>query len=113
MTVVLPLSDLRTSPAACLFEGGRRAGVEISMYVTTFGPGEGPSPHLHPYPEVFLVEEGEATFTVAGDPLVVGAGHVVVVPAHTAHGFRNSGGGTLRLVSIHPSGTVLQTRVEG
>lgn len=37
------------------------------------------------------------------------AGHIVVVPAETAHGFKNAGDTLLRVVSVHPSPTVRQS----
>ena len=43
--------------AAALFQGGNE--VAISIFVTEFERGQGPSLHLHPpYPEVFLVQTG-------------------------------------------------------
>ncbi len=100
---------MRTSPTACLFEGRDAAGVEVSVFVTDTPPGKGPPLHVHPYPEVFVVSAGEATFTVGEQELRVGAGHVVVVPAETPHGFKNFGEEDLHVVSIHPSGEVRQT----
>ena len=58
---------------------------------------------------MFVVQTGTATFTVGGDELVVPGGHIVVVPAQTPHGFEGAGDDTLRVVSVHPSGTVEQT----
>jgi quercetin dioxygenase-like cupin family protein len=37
--------------------------------------------HTHPYEEVFVTLEGEATFTVGEDTIEVGAGQIVVAPA--------------------------------
>jgi quercetin dioxygenase-like cupin family protein len=99
--------DFRSSPAAVLFEG-RDAGVELSLFVTTFAPGRGPDLHVHPYPELFLVEEGTARFTVDGEHGLVESGHLVVAPAAAPHRFENAGPGTLRVVSVHPSGKVVQ-----
>ena len=65
-------------------------------------PGKGPRVHRHPYPEVFIVRAGEATFRVDGAEHAARAGHVLVVPAGAAHGFRNSGSETLEVISIHP-----------
>lgn len=79
------------------------------MFVTTYDRGQGVGLHVHPYPEVFVVETGTATFTVGDDELTVAADHVVVVPADTPHGFRGAGDDTLRVVSVHPSGTVEQS----
>ena len=41
--------------------------------------------------------------------LTVTAGHIVVAPARTPHGFKNPGDDTLRVVSVHPSPMVQQT----
>ena len=108
--VVRSVEELRRNPVSALFEG-RRDGVELSVFVTTFGPGDGPRLHRHPYAELFLVEEGEARFDVGGEGCEVGAGSFVVVPPETAHRFENSGAGALRVLSIQPSGEVQQTLV--
>lgn len=106
---ILPLSELARSPRAALFEGARHGdGVPISMFVTRYARGEGPSLHRHPYAEVFLVQEGEATFTVGEQELRVEAGNVVVVDPETPHGFVGAGDGILRVVSVHPSPAVVQ-----
>jgi quercetin dioxygenase-like cupin family protein len=108
------LESLRTSPAACLFEGGRHgAGVALSVYVTTWRRGQGPSLHRHPYAEVFFVERGEAVFSVAGEERRVGAGHVAVVEPETPHRFHNDADEPLRVLSVHPSPEVVQVNLEG
>lgn len=107
MATVIRLADLARSPAAALFEGGD--DVAISIFVTEFERGHGPSLHLHPYPEVFVVERGAAAFTVGDDELAVTAGHIVVVPAQTPHAFQGAGDGKVRVLSIQPSGTIEQT----
>ncbi len=107
MPTVIAIDDLRRSPTAALFEGGDE--VATSIFVTQYERGQGPSLHLHPYAEVFVVHAGTAAFTVGDGELTVAAGHIVVVPAQTPHGFRGAGDDTLRVVSVHPSGTVEQT----
>ena len=92
-----------------LFQG--RAEVPVSIFVTEYQRGQGPALHMHPYPEVFVVRTGTAVFTVGDDELTVTAGHIVVVPAQTPHGFKGAGDDTLRVVSVHPSGTVEQTNL--
>jgi len=107
---VVAIEDLRRSPRAALFEGGDQA--DVSIFVTTYANGEGPDQHLHPYPEVFVVEAGTATFLVDGEEYEVGAGHIVVVPPETSHGFKNGSGETLHVLGIHPSPAVIQTDLE-
>jgi quercetin dioxygenase-like cupin family protein len=110
MPTVIPIEDLRRSASSVLFEG--RDDVAVSVFVTEFERGRGPSLHVHPYPEVFLVESGTGAFTVGDDELILTGGNVVVVPADTPHCFSGAGDDTLRVVSIHPSGTVEQTWLE-
>lgn len=107
MARVIPLEDLRRSPTASLFEGGEE--VHVSVFVTEYERGQAVPLHLHPYPEVFVVETGTATFTAGDDELTVTAGHIVVVPAETPHAFAGAGDDTLRVVSVHPSGKTQQT----
>ena len=107
MPTIRPIEELRRSPTAALFEGGDEIGV--SMFITRYPEGQGPDLHLHPYPEAFVVEEGTARFTVDDETIEVGAGHVVVVPAETPHGFKCAGDEELRVVSVHPSRQVEQT----
>ena len=107
MVTVIPVEELRRSPTAALFEGGE--DVAASIFVTEYPRGRGPDLHLHPYAEVFVVLAGTALFTVGEDEVPVAAGHVVVVPERTPHGFKGAGDDTLRVVSVHPSGRVEQT----
>ena len=107
MASVIPIDDLRRSPTAALFEGGDE--IPTSVFVTAYERGQGPDLHLHPYPELFVVHAGTAVFTAGDEELTVAAGHIVVVPAETPHGFKNPGGDTLRVVSVHPSPRVEQT----
>jgi quercetin dioxygenase-like cupin family protein len=107
VATVVPIEDLRRSATAALFQG--RDEIPVSIFVTAYERGQGPDLHFHPYAEAFVVQAGTATFTVADDELVVAAGHVVVVPPETVHGFKCATDDTLRVVSVHPSPTVRQT----
>ncbi len=107
MATVTPIEDLRRSPTAALFQGGDE--IAASIFVTAYERGQGPDLHVHPYPEVFVVQAGTARFTAGDEELVVAAGHIVTVPADTPHGFKGAGDDTLRVVSVHPSGRVQQT----
>ena len=104
------LSDLALAETVFLFEG-REHGAQISFFVVRFPPGRGPGAHRHPYEETFVVQAGEATFTVDGEAVVARAGEIVVVPAGTAHGFVAGGESELSLVSIHPSDHIVQERL--
>jgi mannose-6-phosphate isomerase-like protein (cupin superfamily) len=66
-------------------------------------PGGGPKLHRHPYEEVFIVQEGTATFTAGDETVEVKGGQGVVVPARVAHNFVNSGEERLRQVDMHAS----------
>lgn len=107
---VIPIDELRVSATAALFESGRD-DLPVSIFVTEHARGQGPVLHVHPYPEVFVVQTGTARFTAGGEEVVVAAGNIVVVPAHTPHAFRCDADDTLRVVSVHPSPTVQQTNL--
>lgn len=102
MVRVVDWKALRGSgPTNFLFRGGEHeAGV--CVFVVDFAPGDGPRLHRHPYEEVFVVHQGQATFTAGGETLEAGIGQVVVVPAGVPHRFVNGGQEHLRLTSIHP-----------
>jgi mannose-6-phosphate isomerase-like protein (cupin superfamily) len=52
---------------------------------------------------VFIMQEGEGTFVVGDEELVVRAGEVAIVPPDTPHKFVNSDDGPPRQVDIHVS----------
>jgi quercetin dioxygenase-like cupin family protein len=81
--------------------GAEHGGIPFSVILVHSKPGVGPKLHRHPYPEIFIVESGEATFQLGNETIVVPGGHVVVGPPDVPHGFVNSGSGELRLVAIH------------
>jgi mannose-6-phosphate isomerase-like protein (cupin superfamily) len=93
------------------FEGYRYGDVDVSFFLVDCPPGGGPVLHTHPYEEVFVMLEGEATFTVGDDAIEVSAGQIVVAPAGVPHKFVNSGSGPLRQVDIHPSGRIRQVDI--
>jgi mannose-6-phosphate isomerase-like protein (cupin superfamily) len=98
---VIPESELNSSNYSRDLVGADHGGLDVSLIFVEAPPGSGPSLHRHPYDEVFIVHEGEGTFTLGDEESLVGAGTVVIVPAGTPHGFVNSGGVTLRLTAIH------------
>jgi mannose-6-phosphate isomerase-like protein (cupin superfamily) len=100
---VIPFSALDPSEHSHEFIGAEHGDVPFSVILIHTGPGGGPAVHSHPYAEVFIVEAGEATFTLGTEQVVVPAGNVVVGPPDAAHGFTNTGSGELRITSIHGS----------
>ena len=99
--LVIPFDELDHGSEAHDFVGEEHGNVPFSVILVHTKPGGGPAVHRHPYPEVFIVEAGEATFQLGDERAVVSEGHVVVGPSDVPHGFMNSGAGELRLVAIH------------
>jgi mannose-6-phosphate isomerase-like protein (cupin superfamily) len=83
--------------------GADHGGAGVCVIFVNAPPGGGPSLHKHPYEELFIVLEGEATFVAGDKELRARAGDVVIVPPDTAHAFTNSGEGPLRQIDIHVS----------
>ena len=103
MTRVINMDELPHSKTVHTFEGYRYGDANVSFFLVDLPPGSGPGLHKHPYEEVFVVQEGEATFTVRDATLEVTGEQIVVVPAGVPHKFVNSGSGGLRQISIHTS----------
>ena len=97
------LDELPVSSIAREFVGADHGGVGVCIIFVDAPPGRGPGLHKHPYEEVFIVQEGQVTFVVAGDEIQGGPGDVVVVPPGTPHSFTNTGEGTLKQIDIHVS----------
>jgi quercetin dioxygenase-like cupin family protein len=98
---VMEFDDLPQTEHAHEFVGAEHGDVPFSIILVHSQPGVGPKLHRHPYPEVFVVDSGQATFQLGDETLVVEAGHIVVGPPDVPHGFTNSGPGELRLTAIH------------
>src|SRR3712207_9369896 len=81
------------------FEGYRYGDVDVSFFLVDSPPGGGSRLHTHPYEEVFVTLEGEATFTVGDATIVAGAGQVVAAPPGVPQKFVHSGSGPLREVA--------------
>ena len=100
---IVDKADLAQSETAYEFEGHHHGDTNVSFIVIDAPPGSGPKLHKHPYEEVFVVQEGETTFTAGDDVIEARGGQVVVVPAGVPHKFVNSGAGRLRQIDIHAS----------
>lgn len=99
---VIETAGLPGGENAVVFDGHEH-GASVSFFITRNKPGTGPGLHKHPYDETFIMQEGEARFTVGEEAIEAVAGEIVVVPAGTPHGFVNTGSGILRQVNIHPA----------
>jgi mannose-6-phosphate isomerase-like protein (cupin superfamily) len=111
MTRVIAKDELPYGTIAHKFEGHRYGDVDVSFFLVDCPPGGGAVLHTHPYEEIFVTLEGNATFTVGDDTIEVSAGQIVVAPAGVPHKFVNSGTGPLRQVDIHPSGRIRQVNI--
>jgi quercetin dioxygenase-like cupin family protein len=98
---VMQFDDLPHTEHAHEFVGADHGDVPFSIILVHAAPGAGPRLHRHPYPEVFVVESGQAWFQLGDDTMVVHGGQIVVGPANVPHGFTNTGTGPLRLTAIH------------
>jgi quercetin dioxygenase-like cupin family protein len=100
---VVNQSELPFSRIAHELQGEEYGGVGASLIFVDAPPGRGPSMHQHPYTEIFVMQEGQATVTAGDETRTVGPGDIVIVPPNTPHGFVNSGDGNLRQLDIHLS----------
>jgi len=105
---VVPAEELRIGTGRTLRFEGRDHGSAISYFLVDNDPGQGPDLHRHPYPETWIVFEGEARFTVGDEQFIATAGDTATCAAGVWHGFKNSGTGRLKVIGIHPSDTIIQ-----
>ena len=98
---IVPFDELQPTAHSHEFVGVEHGDVPFSVILVHSQPGVGPKLHRHPYAEVFIVEDGQATFRIGDREVVVEGGNVVFSPPGEAHGFTNTGTGELRLVAIH------------
>jgi quercetin dioxygenase-like cupin family protein len=99
---VIRQDELPFSRIAREFVGADHGDAGACLIFVDAPPGRGPGLHRHPYAEIFIVQEGQATFTADGTERAVAAGDLVVVPAGTPHKFVASGDGPLRMISVQP-----------
>ena len=78
----------------------------FNLSVITKQPGEGPSPHQHgAEDDAFYVLEGELTFLLDEEELVVDPGTFVLVPPGVRHTFANRSDKVARCINVHaPAG---------
>ena len=106
--LLLSSEELQRNGNARLFQGGEHGGVPISFFLVATGPGL----DSHPYAEVFVVQQGQATFTVGDAILEVRGGEIMIAPVETPHKLKNSGDGLLQMINIHSSKQVITRWLE-
>jgi mannose-6-phosphate isomerase-like protein (cupin superfamily) len=88
---------------------GAEHRADISYFFVEHLPGEGPGMHWHPYSETWVVLEGTARITRGAETFDAAAGDTATVAAFVPHRFVNAGDGSLRILCIHASPTIIQT----
>jgi mannose-6-phosphate isomerase-like protein (cupin superfamily) len=80
---------------------------ELEVIELWYGPEfEGVELHSHDdQVDSFYVLEGEAEFILGDDVVRAGPGTYMAAPRGVPHGFRNAGGGDLRLLNVHAPNT--------
>ena len=86
-------------------------GVTILFYATE-EVGKGPSWHMHPYDELFVVRAGRALFTIGDEKVEAEAGQILLGPANVPHKYVNLGPGLLETTDIHVSERWIQIDLE-
>jgi len=80
--------------------------------IQTSAPGYVAPMHWHPYVELLFIIEGEAEVWLQGDeaePIHMGVGDCVALPADIPHSFRTVGDKPMRLLGIHANPTRIST----
>lgn len=85
------------------FQGIQHQDTNVSFIWVDMPPGGAIRLHKHPYEEIFIIQEGVATFTVDPVTLEARAGQVILVPADVPHKFMNLSNEPLKQIDIHVS----------
>jgi quercetin dioxygenase-like cupin family protein len=99
--ITIRIDDLPSSAISHELVGEEHGGAGVCILFVDASPGEGPRLHKHPYEEVFIVQAGEATFTVGDETIDAAAGDILVAPAGAPHKFVVNTE-DYRSVNIHP-----------
>ena len=98
---VLHRDDLPYDGSTYEFQGVQHHDTNVSFIWVDMPPGGTIRLHKHPYEEIFIIQEGIATFTVGSATLEARAGQIILVPAEVPHKFRNLSRQQLKQVDIH------------
>ena len=98
---VLHRDDLPYDGNTYEFQGVQYPSTEVSFIWVDMPPGGRIRLHKHPYQEIFIIQEGVATFTVGSATLEAHAGQIIIVPADVPHKFMNLSDTQLKQIDIH------------
>jgi quercetin dioxygenase-like cupin family protein len=98
---ILERSELPHDGQTFEFEGIHYQNTEVSFIWVDMSPGGTIRLHKHPYKEIFIIQEGVATFTVGLETLEAHAGQIIIVPADVPHKFMNLSDRQLKQIDIH------------
>jgi quercetin dioxygenase-like cupin family protein len=90
------------------FVGAEHGDVNVSVFLLSAQPGNGPGPHRHPYDEVQFVRSGRGIWTVDGKTFEGRAGDIFVVKAGEVHSFKAIGDEPLVQLDVHLSPRFIQ-----
>jgi mannose-6-phosphate isomerase-like protein (cupin superfamily) len=83
------------------FLGSQHQDTQVSFIWVDMPPGGVVHLHKHPYKEIFIIQEGVATFTIGSAVVETHAGQIIIVPAETPHKFMNASAEQLKQVDTH------------
>ena len=83
------------------FQGIQYQATNVSFIWVDMPPGGTIRLHKHPYEEIFIIQEGVATFTVGLATLSAYSGQIIIVPAEVPHKFMNLSDKQLKQIDIH------------
>src|SRR5919197_6756498 len=101
--IILNRDELPRDANTYEFVGSHYQDTEISFIWVDMPPGGKIRLHKHPYKEIFIIQEGVATFTVGTTTREAHAGQIIIVPADVPHKFMNLSDQQLKQVDIHLS----------
>lgn len=88
----LPVHRSGQNESRPILNGITHAGCPLEVHETTLAPGAIPHPpHHHEHEEMFLIEKGTVTVTIAGKSTELGPGSAAFVRSGEEHGIRNTG----------------------
>ena len=99
--IILNRDELPRDEHTYEFAGAQYQDTEVSFIWVDMPPGGTIRLHKHPYQEIFIIQEGVATFTVGSTTLQAHAGQIVIVPADVPHKFMNRSDARLKQIDIH------------